>query len=365
MTVKKQMLFLRQAIKQPSTAFKAAARHAHTPAFGRQFTDHMVTILYSKEHSWHNARLEPVAPIELHPASAVLHYAQEIFEGLKAFRTADGRIQVFRPHDNARRFIASARRMAMPELPESMFVAAVDELVQTDRDWVPKVPDTLYIRPFMIACEPGLGAKAATQYLFTVIACPVGPYDSSGRDALRVWVSTTIPRASSGGTGAAKCGGNYAASLLAQQEARKHDCEYVVFLDSVERLWVEELGSMNIFLIFEDESMVTPPLNGNILPGITRDSLIALARAAGHVVHEMPYSLENWRCDAASGRLVEAFACGTAAGVVAIGEVVTTEAAFAIGNGLEGPRTRHWRRALTSIQYGLAPDPNGWVHPVA
>src|SRR5580704_6253213 len=251
------------------------------PGFGRVFSDHMVTIRYHESQGWHDARIEPRAPIPMDPASAVLHYAQEVFEGLKAYRTADGGATLFRPQENARRFQQSAERLAMPSLPEALFLESVDKLVKIDRDWIPDGDGSLYLRPFMFANEVFLGVKPSSEYLFLVIASPVGSYFKSKDSAVSVWVEQDLTRAAPGGTGAAKCGGNYAASLLAQLGAAKHGCEQVVFLDAVERRWIEELGGMNIFFVFDDGSMQTPPIGGTILPGITRASIIALAKDRG------------------------------------------------------------------------------------
>src|SRR5215475_4524905 len=283
------------------------------PGFGRVFTDHMVTIRYSEGHGWHDAKLTARQPILMDPAAAVLHYSQEIFEGLKAYHAAQGGIVMFRPEENARRFQKSAERLAMPILPEAVFVEAVEQLVRIDREWIPDGDGSLYLRPFMFANEIFLGVKPSSEYLFVVIASPVGSYFKSKDSAVSVWVSQDLTRAAPGGTGAAKCGGNYAASLLAQLEAAKQGCEQVVFLDAVERRWIEELGGMNIFFVFDDGSMQTQPLGGTILPGITRDSIITVANDMGIEVREEPYAFSQWREDAASGRLRETFACGTAA----------------------------------------------------
>ncbi len=347
----------------PTSAERRSALLAD-PGFGRVFTDHMVTIRYNQAQGWHDARVEPRGPIPMDPASSVLHYAQEIFEGMKAYRTADGGAALFRPEENARRFQDSARRMAMAELPEDLFVEAVEQLIAIDRDWIPEGEGSLYLRPFMFATEVFLGVKPASEYLFVVLASPVGAYFKNKASAISVWISETYTRAALGGTGAAKCGGNYAASLLAQSEAIAHGCDQVVFLDAVERRWVEELGGMNVFFRMDDGSLQTPPLGGTILPGITRNSIITLARDQGITVREEPYSLDQWRADAASGRLREVFACGTAAVLTGIGTVRTSSGDFTIGNGAEGEATEQLRNALIGIQRGRTADPYGWVHPV-
>ena len=335
------------------------------PGFGRVFTDHMVVIHYSEARGWHEAHVAARAPLTIDPAAAVLHYAQEVFEGLKAYRFGNGGASLFRPEANARRFRNSAERLAMAPLPEPLFVEAVRQLVSIDRDWIPDAPGgSLYLRPFTIANETFLGVKPSSDYLFMVIASPVGAYFKGGADTVTVWLSEHYTRAASGGTGEAKCGGNYAASLMAQAEATRQGCDQVVFLDAAERRWVEELGGMNVFFVFDDGSLSTPPLNGNILPGITRDSLITLARAAGMTVREEPYAIEQWREDAASGRLRECFACGTAAVVSPIGRVKSREGDFTIGGAAAGPVSKDLLRQLVDIQRGRAPDTRGWVHQV-
>ena len=334
------------------------------PGFGRVFTDHMVTVRYTDGKGWYDARVEPRAPIPMDPASAVLHYAQEIFEGLKAYRNADGSITSFRPESNAKRFRDSAARMAMPAVSDQMFVGAIDELVRIDRDWVPDDPEaSLYLRPFMYASEVFLGVRPANEYLFVVIASAVGSYFKGGVKPVTVWISSEYTRAAPGGTGAAKCGGNYAASLSATAEAIEHGCDQVVFLDAVRRKYVDELGGMNVFFVYDDGSLVTPPLK-TILPGITRDSLITLARASGRKVKEKLVSMDSWRADAASGRLVEVFACGTAAVVTPIGTVRSVDGEFQIADGGTGPVTAELRKALVDIQRGRAADPYNWVHRI-
>jgi branched-chain amino acid aminotransferase len=364
-------------IAEPKLAFTTLPHPAPTsaavregvlaaPGFGTNFSDHMVSIDWSEEKGWHNATIGPRGPIALDPAAAVLHYAQEIFEGLKAYKQADGGIALFRPEANAARFNQSARRLAMPELPEDIFVEAVRKLVLADADWLPGAEgSSLYLRPFMIATEAFLGVRPAKEYKFLVIASPAGNYFKSGAPAVSIWVSQ-YTRAAPGGTGAAKCGGNYAASLVPQSEAMARGHDQVVFLDAAEHKWIEELGGMNLYFVFDDGSLVTPALTGTILPGITRDSLLALAREEGLTVREERYSIDQWRADAASGRLVETFACGTAAVVTPVGKVCGgPDGDFTIGSGGPGQLTQRLKSRLVAIQRGEAADAHGWVEKVA
>ncbi|HEX8443447.1 MAG TPA: branched-chain amino acid aminotransferase [Allosphingosinicella sp.] len=340
-------------------------RMLEDPGFGRVFTDHMATLRYSEGQGWHGAAITARRPIAMQTTSSVLHYAQEIFEGLKAYRRPGGGAALFRPRDNARRLQSSARRMAMPELPEELFLDSVRALVRTERDWIPDGPEgALYLRPFMFASESFLGVRPAGEYLYAVVASAVGAYFKGDAPAVTLWVTRDYVRAAPGGTGAAKCGGNYAASLVAQAEAIRNGCDQVVFLDAIERRWVEELGGMNIFFVFDDGTILTPPLGGTILPGITRDSLLQLARDRGLNVVEEPYSIDQWRADAQSGRLSEAFACGTAAVVTPIGAVKSADGGFTIGGQAAGPLTSRLRTALVEIQRGDAPDPHGWIEQV-
>ena len=353
-----------EANPNPVDAAERAARLVD-PGFGRVFTDHMVTIRYSDAKGWHDAKVGPRAPLTLDPATAVLHYAQEIFEGLKAYRLADGTMALFRPEQNARRFQRSAKRLAMPELPEEMFLQACRQLVQVDKDWFPPVDGgSIYLRPFMIASEVFLGVKPSAEYLFMVIASSAGNYFKSGAPAISIWVSEQYTRAARGGTGAAKCGGNYAASLVAQSEAIRQGCDQVFFLDAAEHRWVEELGGMNLFFLFDDGSLLTPPTDGTILEGITRDSVLTLARAQGLNVREERYAMDQWRADAESGRLVEVFACGTAAVVTPVGTVKSTQGDFTIGAGGAGQMTQQIRTKLVDIQRGAAADTHGWVQRI-
>ena len=333
------------------------------PGFGRVFTDHMVMIRYSDTLGWHDARVTARGPLSLDPATAVLHYAQEIFEGMKAYRLENGEMALFRPDANAARFAASARRMAMPEMPQDMFIESVRALVNIDRDWFPDIEGgALYLRPFMFASEVFLGVKPSAEYIYLVIASSVGGYFKGGAPAISLWVSQDYTRAGPGGTGAAKCGGNYATSLVAQAEAIKLGYDQVVYLAVAERRWVEELGGMNIFFVFADGSLQTPPLTGTILPGITRDCLITLAREQGIVVREEPYSIDQWRDDANSGRLTEAFACGTAAVVTPVGRVGSPDGEFTIGAGGPGQMTQALKAMLVDIQRGSVADQHKWVH---
>ena len=335
------------------------------PGFGRVFTDHMVTIRYADGKGWYEPRVEARAPIPMDPAAAVLHYAQEIFEGLKAYKLADGGVAMFRPDANAARFAQSARRMAMPEVPPETFVQSLRELVTIDQEWLPQSEDgSLYLRPFAYASEVFLGVRPALEYLYLVIASPVGAYFAGGVKPVSVWVTPDYTRAAPGGTGAAKCGGNYAASLSAQAEAIENGCDQVVFLDAVQRRYVDELGGMNIFFVLDDGSLVTPALTGTILPGITRDSVIKLAGRAGRPVEERPVGFAEWRDGAASGRIREAFACGTAAVITPIGTVKSPDGEFTIADGGSGAVTMSLRKELVDIQRGRAEDPFGWVRRV-
>lgn len=332
------------------------------PGFGKTFTDHMAIVRYTEGKGWHDAKITARGPISLDPAAAVLHYAQEIFEGLKAYRLADGAMALFRPDANARRFNASANRMAMPELPEAMFIESCRALVKADADWFPDIEGgSIYLRPFMIANETFLGVKPSVEYLYIVIAAATGNYFKSGAPAVKLLVAEDDTRAAPGGTGAAKCGGNYAASLRAQSQAIARGFDQVVFLDAAERRYVEELGGMNLFFVFEDGSLQTPPLDGTILPGITRDSLLTLAREEGLTVREERYAIDQWRADAESGRLVETFACGTAAVVTPVASVTGKDFSFTIGSGGPGQATQRLKQRLVDIQRGAAADPHGWV----
>lgn len=335
------------------------------PGFGTYFTDHMVVIEWEQGRGWYDGELRPYGAFTFDPAAAVVHYAQSIFEGYKAYRQPDGSIRTFRPDANGRRMQRSAYRMGLPELPVETFVEAGDVLVRTDRDWVPEGDGkTLYIRPYMFASETFLGVRPAKHVTFCCIASPAGSYFKDGVKPVSIWVTREFTRAAPGGTGAAKCAGNYAASLVAQQEALRHGCEQVVFLDAIERRWVEELGGMNIFFVLADGTLVTPPTSGTILEGITRDSLIQLAKDDGRTVEERPVSIEEWRDGVSSGAISEVFACGTAAVLTPIGRLCWDGGELDCAPSGEGPVTRGLREALVGIQTGTAPDTHGWLHRV-
>jgi branched-chain amino acid aminotransferase len=337
-----------------------------SPEFGKVFTDHMVTIRWTADEGWHDARLEAYGPFTLDPATSVFHYAQEFFEGLKAYRQDNGSISVFRPEANAARFNSSARRMAMPELPEETFIQALELLVEQDRDWVPAGQgNSLYLRPFMIATQRGLGVNhPSSEYLFCVIASPAASYFSGGLKPVTVWLSQEYTRAAPGGTGAVKCGGNYAAAFTAQQQAVDEGCDQVVWLDAAEHRWVEEMGGMNLFFVYGGNKIVTPALTGSLLPGITRDSLLQLAPKLGIAAEEGRISIDQWQQQCAAGELTEVFACGTAAVITPVGAVKGTDTAWTIGDGSTGPVTQRLREELMGIQYGQLADPFGWVHKI-
>ena len=339
------------------------------PGFGRVHTDHMVAVRWKSDRGWHDARLSAYAPLQLDPSAMVLHYGQAIFEGLKAYRQPDGGVAVFRPEENARRFNRSAARLAMPEVPEELFLAAVDALVRTDREWVPSAPgQSLYLRPFMVATEAQVGMRPADEYLFLLIAFPVTPFFPGEVRPVTVWLSDEYVRAAVGGTGEAKCAGNYAGSLLAQRQAAEQGCDQVVWLDAVERRWVEEMGGMNLFFVLQGEGgaprLMTPALTGTLLPGVVRDSLIALAPELGLPVEQGRISVDDWAKGVAEGTLTEVFACGTAAVIAPVGHVKSRQGEWTNGDGQPGPVTLRLREALLDLQYGRAADPHGWMHPI-
>jgi branched-chain amino acid aminotransferase len=336
------------------------------PGFGRYHTDHMVSIDYTDGQGWHDARVTGYGPIELDPSAIVLHYAQEIFEGLKAYRWADGSIVSFRAEANAARLRTSAQRIAIPELPDELFLESLRQLIAVDNHWVPPAggEESLYLRPFVFATEPGLGVRPAKQYRYMVIGSPAGAYFKDGIKPVTVWVSTDYVRASPGGTGAAKFGGNYAASLVAQAEAAEKGCEQVVWLDAVERRYIEEMGGMNLFFVFGSGGsarLVTPELSGSLLPGITRDSLLQLATDAGFAIEERKIDMDEWEKKAAAGEITEVFACGTAAVITPVSQVKYGTSEFTIGDGESGEVTMALRDTLTGIQRGTFADTHGWM----
>ncbi|MFE2479645.1 branched-chain amino acid aminotransferase [Streptomyces sp. NRRL F-2747] len=358
-------------LKPSSNPLSDAEREAilASPGFGRHFTDHMVTIKWTEGRGWHDAELVPYAPLSMDPANMTLHYAQTIFEGLKAYRQPDGTVATFRPRANAERFQASARRMAMPELPADLFIEACDALIKQDRAWVPDSGEaSLYLRPFMFASEVGLGVRPANEFLFMVIASPAGAYFPGGVKPVSVWLSEEYVRAVKGGTGAAKTGGNYAASLVAQAQAAEHGCDQVVWLDAVEHRWIEEMGGMNLYFVYGDEDgtqrIVTPELTGSLLPGITRDSLLTIARDLGYTAEEGRISTEDWKRDNENGTLTEVFACGTAAVITPVGSVKSERANWTQGTGEPGEVTMKLRKALLELQTGRTADTHGWMHPL-
>ncbi len=352
----------------PSTQPVDDARLAEileNPGFGLHFTDHMFTVEWTPSDGWHDARITPYGPLTLDPATAVLHYAQEIFEGMKAYRHEDGSVWSFRPEENARRMQRSSRRLALPELDPADFVQAVDELVRIDQRWVPDAAGekSLYVRPFMFASETFLGVRPAQHVTFMVIASPAGAYFSKGIRPITLWLTTDYTRAGRGGMGAAKTGGNYASSLIAQQEATAQGCDQVVFLDAQEGRYVEELGGMNMYFVYEDGHIVTPATGGTILEGITRSSIIELAGKLGHQVEERKFSIDEWREGVAAGAITEVFACGTAAVVTPVGSL-KWDGGVVEGSTDAGEVTLRIRQALVDLQYGRADDTFGWMHRI-
>ncbi len=358
------------------TTFTVAETDAPTPAevreraiakpvLGQDYTDHMARATWTPALGWHDHAIGRTQSFEMHPAAGVFHYAQEIFEGMKAYRRPDGGVNLFRPELNARRFAASAVRMSMPPLPEADFVASVVQLVELDQVWVPEPADeqSLYIRPFMIADETFLGVRAATRYTYAAIATPAGPYYP---DPVKLWVTPSYTRAAPGGTGAAKCGGNYAASLAAAAEAREHGCGQVLWLDGAQHRWVEECGTMNILYVTADRQLVTPALTGTILDGVTRRSLLELASAHGLRPVETAVEFSQLAADVRSGAITEVLACGTAGVVTPIIGFATPDGDYlVVGDGTVGPETRSLREHLLDIQYGRTADLHRWTVRVA
>ena len=353
------------SLTRTTTPTSEAARKAALadPGFGRYYVDHQVVVDYIEGDGWQEPRVIPMSDWALHPAAAVLHYGQEIFEGLKAYRRDDDSIWLFRPDRNAARFVHSAERMAMAPLPEQLFLDSVTELVKLVKDWVPvsENEQSLYIRPFMIASEPYLGVREANTYRFAVIATPAGPYYS---EPVKLWITPNYTRAAPGGTGTAKCGGNYASSLIATKEAAANGCGQVLWTDGAERKWVEECGTMNIMFVTADGELLTPGL-GSILAGVTRESILTLASEHGLKPVERPITIDEVLDGVASGQIPEVFACGTAAVVTPItGFNSPDRGVQQVGDGQPGVKTREIRQHLVDIQYGRADDLFGWLRQV-
>ena len=337
------------------------------PVFGAKLTDHQVVVAWEKDKGWHSAEVIPYGPIMMDPSSAVLHYGQEIFEGIKAYRHQDGSIWTFRPEANAKRLQRSAHRMALPELPTELFIESLRQLIAVDGDWVP-APEgekTLYFRPFEIAAENFLGVRAAQRAEYRVIASPVGPYFTGGLKPVAIWIALDSARAGKHGTGEAKTGGNYAASLLAQSKGLENGCSQVMFLDAESATYIEELGGMNLFFVYKDGHVVTPALDGTILRGITRDSLVTLLRDRGLEVQERKVTLDEVRNGVKANDIVEVFACGTAAVITPVGIFKSEQEEIVIGGNEPGKLTAQMRAELTGIQYGTVPDRHNWMHKLA
>jgi branched-chain amino acid aminotransferase len=334
-----------------------------SPGFGKYYTDHMVIAEWDEKTGWSDAQLKAYGPLTLDPATAVFHYGQEIFEGMKAYIQPDGGISLFRPDANAKRFAKSAARIALPEMPVEFFIQTVEELVKADQNWVPKnVGESLYLRPFMIATEVGLGVRPSNKATYILIATPAAAYFNAA-NAVTVWISTEYVRASIGGTGEAKCGGNYAASLVAQKQAAAQGCDQVVWIDAIERKWIEEMGGMNLYFVKgkgKDAKIITPKLTGTLLAGITRDSILSVAEDLGYKTEEVMISMDDWRDGVASGEISEIFACGTAAVVTAVGTAKSAKGTWVTGDGKPGPITNQIRESLLGIQHGTITDKHGW-----
>ena len=356
---------------QPSTHPASAEERAQrmtNPGFGRIFTDHMVVVPYKEGEGWGQGVLKAYGPIEMDPAASVLHYGQAIFEGFQAYKQKDGSIATFRPEANSRRFNTSAARLAMPDLPEAIFLEAAKALITQDQAWVPgAVGESLYMRPLMIGTEAALGVRPSNEYLFILMASPSGAYFPAGVKPVTVWISDDYVRAAPGGTGFAKCAGNYAASLVAQHQAKGEGCDQVVWLDAVQRNYIEEMGGMNMFFVYQENgvtTIATPELTGTLLPGITRDSLLQLARELGYRAEERKITVDEWRAAIKSGRMTEVFACGTAAVITPVGHVKSKRGEWSINKGETGPVAARLREALLNLQHGLAPDTHGWMKKI-
>ena len=335
------------------------------PGFGMYFTDHMAVATWTAADGWHDSAIVPYGPFSLDPATAVLHYAQQVFEGLKAYRHDDGSIWTFRPDQNAERMHRSGQRLALPVLPAEDFLCSIEELVAADIGWVPTAPEqSLYLRPFMFATEAFLGVRPAKRVTYCCIASPAGAYFATGVKPINIWISKIYSRAAPGGTGAAKCAGNYAASLLPQQQAAEHGCDQVMFADAAEHRWLEELGGMNVYLITTDNELITPELTGSILEGVTRDSILTLASEFGLTPVERRIEITELLDGIGSGKVTELFACGTAAVATPIGTLHDEEGSYQVSSGESGETTLAIRQRLLDIQYGRAEDKYGWLRRI-
>ena len=333
-------------------------------SFGTIFTDYMFNMDYNPQDGWHNPRIEPYATIDMDPATMVLHYGQGVFEGLKAYRTETGAVQLFRPRDNFKRLNNSSRRLCIPEIDENLALDFLKKLLTIEKDWVPSAPGTsLYIRPTIIATDPFLGVRASHTYRFFIILSPVGAYYSEGFNPVKIWVTRHYVRAVRGGVGEAKTPGNYAASLYAAEQAHKHGYTQVLWLDGIEQEYIEEVGAMNIFFVINGE-LITPMLNGSILPGITRDSVMGLAKMWGIKVSERKIGISEVIDVHASGKLDEIFGSGTAAVISPVGEIKYGDTVITVSDGKVGALANRFYKELTAIQYGKTKDPVGWIEPI-
>lgn len=337
------------------------------PGFGKYFSDNIVRAVWLKDKGWQQAELIGQDASAGGLAINALHYGQSIFEGLKAYRHPDGGIYTFRPEANALRFQRSAYRLALPPVPTDLFIGAIEALVAQDQDWVSQDPEkSFYLRPLEFGSEPALGVKPSDEVTFVLMGSPVGAYFPNGVKPVKVWISDDFVRAAPGGTGEAKCAGNYAASLLAQSEAAAQGCDQVVWVDAKERKYIEEMGGMNLFFVYgkgKDARVVTPQLTGTLLPGVTRDSLLTLAAELGYQADEVKITIDEWRAGCASGEITESFACGTAAVITPVGSVDSKNSGtWTIGDGQPGEITMKLREALVNIQTGRAEDTHNWMH---
>lgn len=355
------------AVAEPVQDVRPSKKVDH-PGHGNAFTDHMVTAHWTLADGWEEPLLGPMRTLPMHPGMIGLHYAQVVFEGMKAFVQADGSVAVFRPKDNAARFARSATRLAMPEVPPEMFLRAVEDVVRADAQWLTDNPrNSLYLRPLLYASEANLMLRASNEYTFLMMAFLAGGFFGDRVEPVSVMVSRDFARAMPGGTGNVKCAANYGPSLLAQQTAQDAGCQQVVWLDAIERRWVEEMGGMNLFFVRgtgAGAQVVTPRLTGTLLPGVTRNTLLTLAAREGYATGEDRISVDQWRKECEAGLITETFACGTAAVVTPVGRVRDVDGDFTVGTGDSGPVAMRLRAALLDVQHGRRPDPDGWLYHV-